>query len=463
VKREAAVIGSPISHSRSPAIFRFLAERTGLADFEYDAREVKPDGLAEFLANARRSPALVGLNVTIPHKQAVCPALDEISSEARAIGAVNVVHAREGRLTGYNTDVIGIARTLADVGCDVRGEDCLLYGSGGAAKAVAYVLGLAGARGVFLLNRTRASSYALAERMGAIFPSTAFLSSSPGALPPALKLVVNSTPIGMRGIDPQPGFFDSLAELPFEKDALAFDLVYDPEETQFLRAARDRGLRVAGGLPMLVDQALATWELWFGALEGEPKLRGELLEKLRSLLSPLPGSRPVFLAGFMGVGKSSVAAALASRLGWRHVDSDRAVERQAGLSVREIFAKKGEAEFRRLERETVAALARSPRTVVSLGGGALLDPESLATIESSGDLVFLSAEVETLDERLARNADSRPLLAGLDASGRREKIRSMLLAREPIYRRARIQLATDGMTAERASEELVRRLSEARQ
>lgn len=427
--RRAAVIGTPIAHSRSPAIFRFVAERVGRHALEYSARAVQPEALTAFLEEVRQDATFVGFNVTLPHKEVVLAHLDTLSEEARVIGAVNVVQRTAAGLHGLNTDVVGIERTLE--GHDLRGRDALILGAGGAARAVAWVLRERGARTVFVWSRRASAARALAASFET--SRTTFVATLAWSDLPPLALVVQATPAGMKGVVTDPELFTPLRGLALAPGALAFDLVYTPPNTPFLRAARARGMRAVGGLPMLVDQALATWARWFEP--AEPEVRGALLERL---------GPPVFLTGFMGAGKSTIGARLAAALGTQHIDLDRAIEAGAGLTIPEIFERSGEADFRRREREALAQLAET-RAVISLGGGALLDPESRALVERAGVQVYLAATAETLEARLGDAVD-RPLLAGLDTGGRRAKIAAMLALREPDYRSADFTVDTDGLT-----------------
>lgn len=460
--KEAAVIGMPISHSRSPAIFGFLAKTLNVADLNYHAIPVESSALSEFLAKVRKQPDWIGMNVTIPHKEAIRRELDSVSLEASAVGAVNVVEVRGGKFLGHNTDVFGVIRALEEHRCAVHGQSVWLWGAGGAARAVAYALGKMGASQVVIANRTLARAEKIADEIGSLFPATQFqavaMDGEIPALASSLKLVVNCTPVGMHGFSGDSDLFGALSELPFRSDAFAFDLIYDPAVTPFLSLARSLGLKTIGGLDMLIYQALATWEIWFSS-----KLAGDEAARLKESLAAYLGElikiqikdpRPIFLTGFMGVGKSTIGSALAKELGWGFIDTDKIVTKTAGISIPEIFSERGEAGFRSLEAAAVEAACAMPRTVVALGGGAVLDPVSLKKIQSAGDLVFLSAGLESLQGRLAKSGLSRPLLAGLDAHAQKERIQSLLAVRAPIYESARHRIETDGL----APDEVARRI-----
>lgn len=287
--KRAAVIGTPISHSLSPAIFSFLAEWLSVTEFHYGAEDVQSSALSNFLSGVRSNPAFVGLNVTIPHKEAVVPELDEITPEAKAIGAVNVVQTRDGRLLGHNTDVVGVVKTLEENRCKIEGESAWVWGAGGAARAVCYALGQLGARSVRLANRDATRGRNLINAIGPLFPRTAFAIAGPTTtLDGPLSLVVNATPLGMKnaavGSATPEEFFALLPTLDVHADALAFDLIYNPEETPFMVLAARAGLRPAGGLDMLIHQALATWEIWFGAEDRLAGSKDALSAHLRSIL-----------------------------------------------------------------------------------------------------------------------------------------------------------------------------------
>jgi shikimate kinase len=170
-------------------------------------------------------------------------------------------------------------------------------------------------------------------------------------------------------------------------------------------------------------------------------------------------ARTIFLAGLMGAGKSSVARELGKLLGAGVVDSDEVVEREAGTTVAEIFAAEGEAGFRARERAAVVALAERGGLVVALGGGALAQPGLAELLCARGVVVYLRARAETLARRVGSGA-GRPLLAGLDEAGRLAKLRELLAAREPFYRRAQVIVDTDRVAPRRVAEQIAARVRE---
>jgi shikimate dehydrogenase len=252
--RLAAVIGSPVRHSLSPAMHNAAFRAAGL-DWIYVALEVAPGEVPAALAGAR-ALHLGGLSVTIPHKEAAAAAVDELSPSAQAVGAVNtVVPAGGGRLRGENTDGAGFLASLGDEGFDPAGRRCLVVGAGGAARAVIHALAGAGAAEVVVVNRSPARAEAAAALAGDR-GRTGTSADVGGA-----DLVVNATPLGLTGVD--------IDTLPVDTDLLGpgqllLDLIPNPAVTPLMRAARARGARAAGGLGMLVHQGALAFELWTG-------------------------------------------------------------------------------------------------------------------------------------------------------------------------------------------------------
>ena len=279
------LLGYPLSHSVSPAMHNAAFQALGL-DGRYEALPTPPERLAETVAGLAAA-GYRGVNVTIPHKQAVMPLLDKLSDAARAIGAVNTMVVQRfskslpGRpgaddlenrptvLYGDNTDWLGFLHPLDAAGFDLRGKSALLLGSGGSARAVVYALVQRGLAHLAIWARNPQRAAELAQHAQSLSPS---LTITHSPLPtPALRagasvnhspdLIVNTTPLGMWPYvhaSPWP------ADLPIPAGALVYDLVYRPERTLFLRQAEATGCVVQGGLEMLVVQGAASFELWTG-------------------------------------------------------------------------------------------------------------------------------------------------------------------------------------------------------
>lgn len=282
----AEVIGDPVAHSKSPLIHKFWLGKLGL-DYDYVATRVAPADLPLFLENRRRDPLWCGCSVTLPHKQAVIHALDQVDPAASEIGAVNCI-TREGlgevRLIGGNTDGTGFLEPLQPW---LRREYAIRFadviGTGGAAAAVAYALDREGLT-VFLYGRNRQKAQNLSgrlqledDRSGSDFASlNADGPSAPEPDPERLALLVNATPLGMTGFPPLPINLDL-----FPVTTVVYDLVYAPLETPLLRAARERGMPTIDGLAMLIAQAAIAFERFYvepAPREHDSELRGLLTQ-----------------------------------------------------------------------------------------------------------------------------------------------------------------------------------------
>ncbi|MEA2705011.1 MAG: shikimate dehydrogenase [Actinomycetota bacterium] len=259
--RLAAVIGSPVRHSRSPAIHNAAFRALGL-DWVYLAFEVAPGEVADALGGMR-ALGIAGLSVTIPHKEAAAAVVDELSATARALGAANTIVVHEdGVLFGENTDAAGFLASLGDAGVDPRGQRCVVRGAGGAARAVVWALAVAGADEVAVVPGRHASRAEATARLAGVVGRVGD-SSDVGAA----RIVVNATPLGMaQGSSPvQPR---GAADLPFDPESLGpgqvvVDLVPSPT-TALLEAAAARGAAVVDGLGMLVHQGALAFQLWTG-------------------------------------------------------------------------------------------------------------------------------------------------------------------------------------------------------
>lgn len=258
------LIGDPVEHSRSPAMHNAAFAALGL-DWVYVSLPVRSEDVAAAVGGVR-ALGLRGVNVTMPHKATVIPHLDEIARGARLIGAVNTIVRQGDQLLGENTDGKGFVRALREkAGLEPKGRRVLLFGAGGAARALAVELAMAGAGSVAIVNRTTRRAEELAARVTqATGCETLAVPWDPRAWQEVLAgadIVVNATRAGMQG---EPDF---VSEIPWEclkDEAVVCDAVYEPVETAFLRAAAARGLKTLDGLLLLLFQGVLAFELWTG-------------------------------------------------------------------------------------------------------------------------------------------------------------------------------------------------------
>lgn len=255
-----AVIGDPIAHSLSPAMQGAALAEAGLP-WTYEAVRVSSSELPHW-AERVRSGEFIGFNVTIPHKTAILPFLDEVLPSARRTGAVNTVIRQDGRLLGHNTDLAGFAATLSRFDLPLAGRLAVVFGAGGAACAVVTRLSDLEARFI-IVNRTLARAQSLAAQCGAV----ALRDDDPevGRHLENAELLVNATSLGM-------GSQANTSPLPpgakLHRHTIAIDLVYG-HDTPFLQCARGAGCRTADGSEMLVQQGAESFRIWTGS---EPNL-----------------------------------------------------------------------------------------------------------------------------------------------------------------------------------------------
>lgn len=245
--KKLGLLGHPVSHSMSPKLFIDKFSKAGRLDLEYLTYDL-PE-ISDFNTFTANNPDIVALNVTIPHKESIIPYLSEIDEEAQAIGAVNTLFKANGKWMGYNTDGWGFRRSIQPF---LRGrhESALIFGTGGAAKAVAYSLKTLGIA-CYFVSRTPEKRRKMSNVIG-------FNELTPEAIKHHL-LLINCTPLGM---EPDT---DGCVQIPWKgvgKDHLIVDLVYNPDVTTFMTRALEKGAEAMNGCDMLRLQAEKSWDIW---------------------------------------------------------------------------------------------------------------------------------------------------------------------------------------------------------
>lgn len=274
------VIGHPVDHSRSPAMHNAAFRALGLP-WAYLAFPVPPDRVAEAVA-AVPALGLVGLNVTIPHKQAVIPHLDKVSRRALSCGAVNTIVYRRGILRGENTDVLGLERDWSELGVERRVKSAVVLGSGGSARAVAVALAARSRKVIVAARRPEQAEELVRDLRRTIRTKLEAIdlaelrpdASAPDEWLGDAGLVVNSTPAGMKGESFFPFAFGATPRTCF-----FYDLVYTARRTPFLASAARMRRPVANGIGMLLHQGAAAFEIWTGVAPPIDVMRRALMRK----------------------------------------------------------------------------------------------------------------------------------------------------------------------------------------
>ncbi len=254
------ILAYPAEHSMSPRMQNYYAKMSGI-DLAYVPFKTEPERLGEAVRGAY-SLNVLGLNVTVPHKQSVMAHLKEIDPGAAAIGAVNTLVRMDDGYKGYNTDAEGLLRAMKKEKIGIAGRTCIMIGAGGAARAAAYILAREGAEKIYVLNRSVEKARGLAEGINRVFQKeimTALPLDGWKQIPEQRCLAVQATSVGMYpDTDASPiaeaGFFDKLET--------AVDVIYTPAKTRFLKLASAAGAKTMNGLDMLIFQGIIAFELW---------------------------------------------------------------------------------------------------------------------------------------------------------------------------------------------------------
>ena len=388
---EYGLIGAKLGHSYSKIIHE------AVCGYSYELHPLPTEEEAHAFMQAK---AFKAINVTIPYKKLVIPYCDEVEPRAAAIGAVNTVVNRDGKLYGYNTDYTGFAYLARCHGVKFAGAVVLVLGTGGTHNTTNAVARDKGAAKVLTVSRhpdpeTGELSYAEAVRSGA-------------------QIVINTTPAGMY---PNVGVCSlDVAKMPGLEAVL--DVVYNPDKTELILRAEEAGVPVAvGGLEMLVAQAVYAAEYFlsrkFDDAAGEI---GRITAALRrDMLN-------VALIGMPSSGKSTVGRALAEKLGKKFIDLDEEIVKAEGRSIPDIFAAEGEDGFRAKESAQTARFAKEGRQLLSCGGGIIKRGENLRALHQNGVVLFIDRPLDALTV-----GGGRPLSSSTEA------LKKMEAERRPLY------------------------------
>ena len=401
-------IGEHLPHSFSKEI------HGQIGGYAYELKELIPEELPAFMA----ARSFRGINVTIPYKQAVIPFLDEIDETARAIGAVNTVVNRNGKLYGFNTDLDGLTRLIRRIGMDLSGKKVLIPGTGGTSRTAAFAAEKLGAREIRKISRT--------GRDGSLTYEEALRDHADA------EIILNTTPCGMY---PEPDARPLPLE-PFHRLEGVADVIYNPLRTRLVLDARSRGIPAEGGLYMLVSQAVRASEHFLDTAYPDG-LTDRIYERI------LRQKENIVLIGMPGSGKSAVGRILAGKTGRSLADTDQLVTEKAGKPIPDIFRENGEPAFRDLESEIIRELSKHGGQIISTGGGAVLRPENVNALRQNGRLFWLDRDPEALVP-----TDDRPL------ADTAEKMKQLYRVREPIYRAAADEIIPVTGTPENAADNI---------
>lgn len=271
------LLANPVEHTLSPTLHNTLAEETGI-DLAYIPFKPETDTLAAAVKGAF-SLNILGLNVSIPFKQEVMKYLVEIDKNAKEIGAVNTLVRSENGYKGYNTDILGLKKAFLSDGVQIKGENVIILGAGGASKAITYLMALEGASKIYVLNRTYEKAATIANEINQCFSKETVIPMSMEdytSLPKGSYLGIQTTSVGMH-----PKVDASIIEdREFYKMLhTGYDIVYTPFETKFMKYTKEVGGRSFNGLKMLLYQGACAFELW-----NQMEISEEIMDKVYMLM-----------------------------------------------------------------------------------------------------------------------------------------------------------------------------------
>lgn len=386
---EYGLIGEHLGHSFSREIHGMLSTDA------YELHEVSRDGLDAFM----RERSFKAINVTIPYKESVIPYLDYISDDAKAIGAVNTIVNRGGKLFGYNTDFEGLRLTAIKAGIDFKGKKALVLGAGGAAKTARAVAASLGASSVTSATRRQ------------IDGCIDIMPLKNGSEKVDYEVIINATPVGMF-----PHNADRVVNIDlFPNLEGVLDCIYNPLQTNLVLDAMERGIKASGGLYMLVAQAIAARNWFVGSNLGQADT-DRIYEKI------LTDKRNIVLCGMPSCGKTTIGKELAAKYGREFVDTDALIVERSGMEITQIFKEQGEQAFRDMESDVIRDVSVRQGLVIALGGGAVLRSENVHNLKMNGRISFIN---RPFDQLIATS--DRPL------SSDSEALKALYEKRMPIY------------------------------
>ena len=369
------LIGEKLSHSFSKEV------HARLADYEYEICEIAKDKLPSFM----EQKDFRAINVTIPYKEAVIPYLHYISDEAKAIGAVNTIVNRDGKLYGYNTDFFGMSSLFNYMKLSVKNKKAVILGSGGTAKTANAVLKHLGASEVITVSRQ--------EKEGVITYEDLYSKHIDA------EIIVNTTPVGM---------YPDNNSIPIDISKFrnlcgVVDAIYNPLRTGLVLAAKEREINAEGGLYMLVAQAVYASEIFL-----DTKYSTETLNDVYQ--SILAEKENIVLIGMPSSGKSTVGSILADKLSRPLYDTDAVIVESEGNSIPQIFQTVGKDGFRDIETRVIANISLQNGLIIATGGGAVLRKENVSKLKQNGKIFFLDRSPDNL-----LPTEDRPLSTTMEA------------------------------------------------
>lgn len=383
-----AVVGRPIAHSKSPQMHNAAFASEGI-DAAYT--RIHAETAKEAIQIAKEI-GMKGLNITAPFKESFAAIADELDESAKATGMVNTLRIENKKIRGFNTDTVGIIGALIAHNVRLEGKNAVILGAGGAAAAAAYTLTSVDAK-VTIANRTLENAKKLAKRFNCSFCSLE--KQDLEKIIPEADVIISTISTHEQIVPPE----------LLQKRTVVLEANYS-KKTALHKDAASAGCKIIDGSEWLLFQGLRAFEILTGK-----KAPAEVMQK--TVGEKHAERRNIALVGFMGSGKTAVAKEIANATGMNAIDIDADIEKKTGEKINNIFEKYGEQEFRKMENEEIKKIKHADNSVISCGGGIVLNPENIDELKKHCTVIWLYVSARTALHRTHEDR-SRPLLNILD-------------------------------------------------
>ena len=412
------LIGNPLKHSFSKEIHKKLA------DYEYKLCELSDYSFDDFM----KKRDFKAINVTIPYKQRVIPYLNFIDENAKNINAVNTIVNENGKLKGYNTDILGVLDTFSHFGIDVKNKNVLILGTGATSNTVYHAVASASPQIVGASTTSPNKTYK-AYRENSKTKGDILYSDIP-KLYDEINIIINTTSNGMYPHEDD----ELLVDLSkFKNLEAVMDVVYNPLRTRLLQEAEKLNIKAVSGLYMLVSQAYFASELFtnnnninepdpVGVTHCEPaNRRGEHCEP--AYKECLTEKQNIVLTGMPTCGKTTIAKLISEKYGYDYIDTDDLIEQKTNCKIVDFIKKNGEEKFRDIETEIIKEIRTKNHAVIATGGGAILKDINVTNLKYNGKIFFINRSLKNL-----KPTSDRPLTSDI------ESLKKKYNERLPIYK-----------------------------
>jgi shikimate dehydrogenase len=410
------LIGEKLGHSFSKQIQMRIAQIQNVQDYEYELVELNQEQFIEFM----QKKDFKGINVTLPYKKSVIPYLDEIDESAKAMGAVNTILNKDGKLYGYNTDFGGFLYMVKAHNVHMEGKKVVLIGNGGASAAVQAVCKHENAGQLVIVNRTPSENTVSYDTM-----YTSHLDAD---------IIINTSPVGM-----YPNITNAPIDVSwFHKLECVMDVVYNPILTRMCFEAQEMDIKRVIGLEMLIAQAKYTFEIF-----NDMKFDDSIIDDIKKEM--LKDRCNIVLIGMPSAGKTTIGKMLEEKLNKDFIDLDDMIIEKAGKTIPEIFQESGEAGFRAIETEVAIEASKMNNKIIATGGGAIKHKVNMDFLRLNGITIFIDRDVD----KLISSDPNRPL------SSSKQALQQMHKERQPLYQKYAAYVADNNTDIEETVNDIV--------